>query len=852
MAFRITRLRRWIAVTAVLFSAVVGGIYFYARLRQGHALKNVPGKIAYDIKQTASGFQFSKSEQNHTVFTIQAREVKEFKLNGRTELRGVSVILYGRDSSRYDQIYGDVFLYDPQSGDFTAKGDVQIDLEANPAGVSSPDQTMPKQLKNPIHLRTTDLVFNKATGNASTDAKVEFSLPQASGSGVGIHYDGQSSVLTLSSQVHIVLTGEDGGVIDAAHGVFTREPRQIVLDQPHMKRGHGELQAQRATFFIAADNTVERVLAIGGIQASTEASARSKATAHQKLSAVNGNPAMPLRSIGAPNSVVQARSDQAELLLTPRNRLRTAMLSGNVEVRRSGSQAVQGTAGRAVLDFSEANELKKIHAENGVRLIQLASGAVTEGSAPEKSTAGASLPPNFELISAVVDLFLTGGGQQLDYAETSGAAQIILTSPQDSILANNSIAAKGSVKNTGKDQRTVLTAGRFNAKFDSGDGDGNRLTSIHGTPDAKIVNIVSAQPDRVSTSQTLDAIFLATGGIGSITQQGGVFYNDGQAQEKRTQAWADHARYTPADQMLDLDGSPRVSVGSMATTARSVRINRATGDALAEGDVKSTYAQLVAQPDGALLGSASPVHVTAQSMMAHSSPATATYAGHARLWQDANLIQAPSIRFDRDHRSVTAQGTADQPVLTTLILAAAKPGESQAPDKTKTPQTVSQEKDLAAAKKPPANAPGLGKSSPVSITSRLLTYVDSERRAHYEGNVLVRGTEFTAQSKTVDAYLLPLRQTSTDQALTGQGRLDRMVAEGDVEMRQARRRAEGQKLVYTTTDDKFVVTGGPPSIFDAEHGKITGDSLTFFRRDDRVLVEGEASSPVVTQTRVAR
>jgi len=27
--------------------------------------------------------------------------------------------------------------------------------------------------------------------------------------------------------------------------------------------------------------------------------------------------------------------------------------------------------------------------------------------------------------------------------------------------------------------------------------------------------------------------------------------------------------------------------------------------------------------------------------------------------------------------------------------------------------------------------------------------------------------------------------------------------------------------------------------------------LTFFRRDDRVLVEGEASTPVVTQTRVA-
>jgi hypothetical protein len=79
-----------------------------------------------------------------------------------------------------------------------------------------------------------------------------------------------------------------------------------------------------------------------------------------------------------------------------------------------------------------------------------------------------------------------------------------------------------------------------------------------------------------------------------------------------------------------------------------------------------------------------------------------------------------------------------------------------------------------------------------------------------------------------------------------------MVAQDNVVIQQANRRADGQSLVYTVADDKFVLTGGPPSIFDAEQGKITGVSLTFFRGDDRVLVEGGASTPVVTQTRVAR
>ena len=111
---------------------------------------------------------------------------------------------------------------------------------------------------------------------------------------------------------------------------------------------------------------------------------------------------------------------------------------------------------------------------------------------------------------------------------------------------------------------------------------------------------------------------------------------------------------------------------------------------------------------------------------------------------------------------------------------------------------------------------------------------------------------FTASAKTLDAFLLPHSPTIKGQPAAGPGQLDHMVAEGGVVIQQPKRRAEGEKLVYTAAEDKFVLTGGPPSIFDAEQGKITGVSLTFFRRDDRVLVEGEASTPVVTTTRVAR
>src|SRR5579864_1764354 len=223
MALPVYRLRRWLAATAVALSLVVAGMYFYARTRVRDALKDIPHKIPYEIKQTANGFQFSKSDGKRTLFTIQASDLKEFKLNGRAELHNVNIVLYGRDSSRFDQIYGDDFAYDPQTGDVTAKGEVQIDLVANPAGLASPDQSTPKELKNPIHLRTRDLVFNKDTGNAMTEALVEFRTPQATGSAVGVSYAGRTNTLTLESQVRAELTGANASVIEAKRGLVTRD-----------------------------------------------------------------------------------------------------------------------------------------------------------------------------------------------------------------------------------------------------------------------------------------------------------------------------------------------------------------------------------------------------------------------------------------------------------------------------------------------------------------------------------------------------------------------------------------------------------------------------------------------------
>src|SRR5207245_8593020 len=148
MPISIARLRRWFAVGAIVISMLAASAYFVARWRMRSALREIPKKIGFEVQQSAQGFTVSRSAQGHTLFKIQASKAVQFKQGGRAELRDVTITLYGRDSSRFDQIYGADFEYDPRSGDVMGKGEVQMDLEAKPEGLAKTDQAATKALKN--------------------------------------------------------------------------------------------------------------------------------------------------------------------------------------------------------------------------------------------------------------------------------------------------------------------------------------------------------------------------------------------------------------------------------------------------------------------------------------------------------------------------------------------------------------------------------------------------------------------------------------------------------------------------------------------------------------------------------
>ena len=732
-------LRRLFAAGAVLAILVATGFYLRGIMKGRYLATAPPAKIPDNIAETAKGFTFSKSDGQRMLFTIQASSFQQYKDGQRYELHGASITLYGRQGNRADHIYGSDFQYDKATGDVTANGKVQIDLQADSPTGKSPPKSPVASPGDIVHLETSGLVFNDKTGLAQTRERLEFRVPEAEGSAVGAVYNSRDSVLQLKSTVRVITTGRQKATITGHSATVLRTPQRVIVEGARIEQLPRIVTTDKLTVLLRDDNTVERIEGSGNVHA-----------------------------LGEGPKGFDVTAPQGELALDGSSQLRSGVLSGGVVfASKDEERPAHGQTGKLLLTFGGKGTLDKVRAEDAVDFHQ---------GSPGKSQ---------EIQAAAAD-FVLRGGKILEKAKTSsGPAQIVLT--------------QGNTKST-------ISAGQFDARF----SDQNKLRSLVGSPEARIVSSTPNQPDRVSTSREVVATFTDQGEISSAEQNGSFHYAEGPRE-----AWAEHARYTPGDETYVLTGAPRVTEPDRALSADTIQLSRRNSTALAQGNVKTTYNQK-AQPGGAMLASADPVHVTGATMTASRASGAARYTA-ARLWRGPDIVQAPSISFDQAHRTIHAEGNASSRVSSVFVQVDKK-----------------------------------GKTTPVNVTSDKLDYVDADRKAVFSGNVLVK-TEAT--TLTADEVQAILEGRGGGAQSEGASRLDHIVAEGDIRIEQPNRKATGRQLVYTAREEKFVLTGSasqPPSIFDAERGQIQGDSLTFFTHDGRVLVGSQELSPNITQTKAQR
>jgi lipopolysaccharide export system protein LptA len=758
MQFDPKTIRRMFLAVAIALLAVVIGFYSYARYRINRALKHVPEKLGIEVQQSTQGYTFTKSANGRKQFTISAGKAVQYKTGQRATLHDVRIIVYGRSvtsqtgqlQDTYDQMFGKEFDYDPQSGDVRANGVVHIDLERH--GTPTDDPMQEHNERGSIHLITNGLVFNRNNGIAQTRETIEFSLPQANGSAKGAVYDSREMKLTLLADVRVRTTeGESNSKVNM-NAADIRASRAVITDSPRKAE-------------------LKDVAVTQGSRDLTSPLVRIYLRPDSTVDHVDASGGV-IAHDRDPKNTNETRAREAVFTFASKNLLRDAVLTGDVSVQSSGSANLNGTAGRAEVTFGGANQVSGVRANGGVNFAQ------RDPKQPNQSTALQAEAINFIVRN-----------NQITSATTEGASQITLSQQQN---------------------KTLVTADKFEAKFASA----NRLSVLRGAPNAKVVFPAdkSAQ-QRVTTSDEAIAQFNTSQRgtqIQMVEQNGNFHYVEGARK-----ASAEHAHYVPADETIVARGQPRFEDASVGLTlaAETLRLNRRTNSVQADTDVKTTYLGSQRNPNGALLASADPVHVT--SAHATATPGKARFVGNARLWQGSSIIEAGEIDFDRQARTVEAKADPNRRVQVNFT------------------QTGND-----------------GKQVPITVTAAHLNYADGQRKATFTDGVQAVSSEVTMRAKQMDVLLHPHGQNG-DQS----GQLDQIIASGNVQLEQRNpvRKANGSKLVYTARNAKFVMTGSQEetaSIFDAERGNIQADSLTFFSHDDTVQVGSGENTRVVTKTRI--
>jgi lipopolysaccharide export system protein LptA len=843
MRISVERLRIWLVVGAALLVLVIAGFLGYARYRTHRFLAGLPARLGVDIRRETNGYTYSQSVGGKTVMTLHASKAVEHK-DGKLTLHDVRMVLYGRKQDRADRISGAEFEYDQASEVIRAVGEVHIDLQA-PAGTDAhgkpavPAKNVVAEVGDDaegdnnrlVHVKTSGLVYLKKLGVAATDQEVEFRFGAMTGYAKGAEYNSDTGVVILQSEVKT--NGLQHGtpvVLTATHAELDRQSQQALLtDAKYISPGQSA-RGDHAIVHLRPDGSAERIEANGHVTISGPAAG----------------------TVTAP---------RADVLLTATSQAKDAHFFGGVNYEDVGSlREGKGQAQDARIAFDGAGHPENVVLTGAVHVNERirAMDAVTSPWSVRDATAGKM---TFALASGS-DM----RRKVLREAEATSSAHLTL------------VTDLGTASSARSEMAGDLLHGRF-----TGEGKTAQLSTIHGAGHTSLRRVSAQGAEQTSAGDTLDVRLRAakhtgapshsvvpqhagaqphaasqtgTEEIASATQAGHVVLTSRAAAKTHPEgakslppsterAMAELAVYDGDADHLTLTGHAQVVGDASTLFADRIILEHESGDATAAGSVKANYLQPNATE---------PVHVLADHAELQHDAQRAIFYGAAgkpaRLWQGASQVEAPVLDLEQDQQRLTAHGdgpagSGPAPVHAVLVgNSTAKRGEG---------------------------APKAGSKphpSIVRVASQTMVYRDATRQVDFAGDVRVDDVDGTLRAHQATAFLQPAPTggagaskkesgKSMSSGVAFGGSVDRIVADGKIEMEQPGRHAAGEHLVYTASDAIFVLTGTTakqPKLIDDVQGTVTGTSLRFHTGDDSVTVTGggqdDLGQRVHTVTRV--
>ncbi|HUL34562.1 MAG TPA: LptA/OstA family protein [Candidatus Eisenbacteria bacterium] len=592
------RYARWSALVAVLLAGTTGSVYVYRLWVAHRERQRAPAPLPQNEEKQFTALNIKKVEGTRTIFAVEASKSTDLRGEDISLLEDVKITVYGKSGDRHDVIHTQSCRYAKSDGSIQCEGNVQFDLQSADDAARAAAERGAKP--NIIHIETSAVTFERATGRAQTVQPVKFTFPSGNGDGVGAVYLSDTGQIQLVRDVHIEVQPQAQG------------------GGPPLKGATSPVEIRGSSMEInKLDRTVELAGPASAVTSAEEVTAgeftmRLDRDYHaQTLIATPGSlhqrPQVTQHG-GKGNSVLHA------------DKLTASFASQGWTSELSAEGRVDGTSPSGNVQ-ADRGELEMWPRVNQAKLLTLRGNVRVDVRDP-KSGMTRTLTTNALQLS-----FLGGKPGEVNRAQHAETLE------------------RGSMEwtDTGG-ARSKLSADQLAMNFGP-QGKARTLNAMGGVQSER------AAPGRAAqTVSAASAIAqLSPGGDWSqITLLGNV-----QLQEADRNAQAQQAVFLHTAQSTVLNGNAVVRDAGSETHAAKISFQQGTGDIVAEGPVRSTD---FSSKGPSLQLSPAPANITADHLQANSRTGRAVYTGHARLWQGPSVLEANTIELLRDARVLNASG----------------------------------------------------------------------------------------------------------------------------------------------------------------------------------------------------
>lgn len=753
------RYARWSAFAALFLAGTTGAFYVHRLWVEHRERSNAPAPLPQNEEKRFTSLNIKKVEGTRTVFAVEASKSTDLKGQDISLLEDVKITVYGKNGDRNDLIHTQSCRYAKTDGSIQCDG--KVDFELQSADDAARAAASPSAKPNIIHIETSAVTFERATGRAQTVQPVKFSFPNGDGDGVGAVYLSETEHIQLVRDVHVQIQPAEAEPAKGRKQLRSPvELRGTSLDIDKVKRtvvlagpANARTIAQQFTageFTLRLDENLraqELVATPGALKQRpevTEHGAQGDSTLH---------------------------ADQLTANLAPQGWASRILAEGNLE----------GTSPNGTLR-AERGELEMWPQVNQAKLLTLHGNVRVDARDPKTGLART-------VTTNALQLAFSGGkagdANRVRHAETLERGKMEWADAGDT--------------------RSKLSADKLAAEF----GPEGKARLVNATGAVQSESEAPGHATQTATAATGAAQLSPAGDWSQITLRGNV-----RLQDADRNAQAQQAVFTRAPQTTVLTGQAVARDAVSETHAARITFQQGSGDMEAEGPVRSTD---LSSKGSSLQMSAVPANIAADHLRANSKTGRALYTGHARLWQGPSVMEAESIELFRETRVLKANGNV----------------------RAVFPQNAR------------AGAQASGAAVPVwHVAAGTLTFWDAEDRAHLEKDVFVQSADQRMRAPQLELYFT--RNGSGQAGSGGTSQISRAVGTGGVVVEQGDRRGTANDGVYTAADEKFVLTGGTPTLFDPVEGTTTGRELTFYRADDTIIVDSGNGQRTMTRHRVQK